>query len=380
MLQTIDISELLPGMYVTKVVKQLGTLTIKVEGKVSSESHLQSVVEQGVLEVEVDLSKSSHQTPETLAAEQAKQEFSEKLKDSLEVHSQAKSIQGRLLKRAAKGKLSNLEEVNEVTESIISQAFEQNDVFSAVTLVKEDVEYFLEHSINCAILIVLFGQHLGLEKSLLDKLGAGTLLMDIGMLQLPLLLTQKQQSFTPAEQSKMQTHIDIALKAVKKIEGLDPISLQIIEQHHERLDGSGYPKGISGDDISQYSRMAAIVDTYDSLITTRPHRNAMTPCDALAKLENEALGLDPHLVNQFIQCIGAYPVGSVVKLASDKLAMVTKTNKQSPLLPTVTVFYDIENKQDLVQQLDLANTQDKIVMGCALEDGSAGITQLLGMA
>lgn len=381
MLQIIDISKLLPGMYVIRVTKQKGKLTVTASGKVKTEEYIKSIASKGVLEVEVDLNKSSHATPGEVKDSDYRNDsgltYNQQLERSLTLHDQAKSIHNRLIKRAAKGKLINLDEANEVTKQMVDAAFECDDVLSIVTLLKEDVEYFLEHSINCSILIVIFGKALGFDKALLNKISVGAILMDIGMMKLPLLITQKNDTLTPKEQAKIQTHVDIALKLVEPIEKIDDISVQIIQQHHERIDGSGYPDGLRDKQISVYGRMAAIVDTYDSLTTSRPYRKAVKPADALVKLTQPEFGLDQTLVTKFVACIGTHPIGSLVKLKSGKIAMVIRLNKTQPLTPVVMVFYDTQTRKDEVIRLDLSKTEDEIVSSIELDNVNMGIPKLL---
>ena len=159
-----------------------------------------------------------------------------------------------------------------------------------------------------------------------------------------------------------------SLKLLEPIDGIDEVSRTLIKQHHERLDGSGYPDGLRGEQISQYGRMIAIVDTYDSLTTTRPYREAFKPADALKKMRDEELGLDKELVNKFIGCIGAHPIGSLVKLASGRLAMVMRLNHLHPLSPVVMIFYDLTTKKDEVVRLDLSQVEDEIIGSVSPDD------------
>jgi HD-GYP domain-containing protein (c-di-GMP phosphodiesterase class II) len=386
MIQTIDISALLPGMFVVNVTKQIGDVTITASGKVKDADYIANMVNKGILEVEVDLNKSTHKVEQ--AGQVTDEDYSnasgltynQQLELSLKLHDQAKSIQARIIKRSAKGKLNHLEEANEITEQLVDAAFKCEDALSITTLLNEDAEYFLEHSINCALLMVLFGQSLKLDESVLHKLGVGALLMDIGMMRLPLLLTQKNTSLTPQEETKMQSHVDIALKLIEPLDSIDEISMQVVKHHHERLDGSGYPDGLRDNQISMYGKMAAIVDTYDSMTTARPYREAFPPATALKKLSNETLGLDKELVSQFILCIGAYPIGSVVKLNSGKLAMVIRLNKLKPLAPVVMVFYDIHTKKETPSRIDLSVTDEEIIDSVSLDQTDMSMSQLLSKA
>jgi HD-GYP domain-containing protein (c-di-GMP phosphodiesterase class II) len=384
MLQLINIDALLPGMFIVKVIKQAGKITVATAGRVNGQQDINNLLDKGILQVQIDLTKSTHLDTEDglndldeTYVNASGLSYSQQLEHSLMLHDQAKTIQGRLIKRVAKGNIADLEEVNNITQEIVTKAFECDDALAITTLLKDNDEYFLEHGINCAILMVMFGRSLEIEKSTLQHLGVGALLMDIGMVKLPLLLTQKTDSLSVQESQRMQRHIDIALKLLEPIEDIDEISLTVIKQHHERLDGTGYSDGLRGEQISQYGRMAAIVDTYDSLTTSRPYRDTFKPADALKKMQAEGLGLDKELLGKFIGCIGANPIGSLVKLASGKLAMVMRLNRLHPLTPTVMVFYNLTTKTAEVAQLDLSKVEDEIVDSVSPEDYDIGLSVFL---
>lgn len=383
MLQLVDIDEILPGMYIVKVTKQAGKIKITKAGKISSLQDLAELAQKGILQVQVDLSKSTHlddqSTDDDLEQTAIDLTYNQQLEHALKLHDRAKSIQERLIKRVGKGKITDLEEINQITEQIVNSAFECDDALFIVTMVKHNDEYLLEHSINCAILIVLFGRALGLDKSIILQLGVGALLMDIGMAKMPMLMTQKPDSLSPQETLRMERHVEIALKLIDPIEGVSKISRAVIEQHHERLDGSGYPAGLREGQISEYGKMAAIVDTFDALTSDRPYRQALKPSDAIKKLAEEA-GLDKNLVETFISCVGTNPVGSLVKLSSGKLAMVMRLNKHQPLSPVVMVFYNLTTKLDEIAQLDLSKVDDKIVGSVSPDDFGIGLSSFLSQS
>jgi HD-GYP domain-containing protein (c-di-GMP phosphodiesterase class II) len=384
MLQIINIDALLPGMFIVKVIKQAGEITVATPGKINDQQDINSLIDKGILQVQIDPAKSTHLNTDDGLNDLGETylnasglSYNQQLEDSLILHNQAKTIQGRLIKRVTNGKIADIEEVNNIMQEIVNKAFECDDALGITTLLKDNDEYFLEHSINCAILMVMFGRSLEIEKSTLQHLGVGALLMDIGMVKLPLLLTQKTDSLSVQESQRMQRHIDIALKLLEPIEDINKISLTVIKQHHERIDGTGYPDGLRGEQISQYGRMAAIVDTYDSLTTSRPYRDTFEPADALKKMQAEDLGLDKELLSKFISCIGANPIGSLVKLASGKLAMVMRLNRLHPLSPNVMVFYNLTTKIDEVAQLDLSEVEDEIVDSVSPDDFDIGLSAFL---
>ena len=390
MLELVNIDALVLGMFVVKVTQQSGNISVTSAGKLITHSDILGLVDKGILQVQIDLTKSTHldidDKPDDLSdlSELDAQyinasglSYNQQLEHSFKLHDQAIKIHKRLIKHVAKGKISGLEEINHITQQLVSNAFDCDDALGIVTLLKESDEYFLEHSINCAILMVMFGRSLEIEKSTLQHLGVGALLMDLGMIKLPLLLTQKADSLSVQETQRIQRHVDIALKLLEPMEVIDKTSLSVIKLHHERLDGTGYPLGLKGEQISQYGRMAAIVDTYDSLTTSRPYRDSLKPADALTKMQKEDWGLDKELVGKFIVCIGTNPIGSLVQLDSGKLAMVMRLNRLQPLSPVVVVFYNSTTKSDEIAQLDLSKVEDEIVGSVSPDDFGVNLASFL---
>jgi len=144
-----------------------------------------------------------------------------------------------------------------------------------------------------------------------------------------------------------------------------PLTVITAAQHHERLDGTGYPEGLKGDEISEYGRMVAISDVYDAITADRVYHKGMTPTQGLKKLlEWSGTHLDPGLVKQFIRCLGLYPVGSLVLLESGRLGVVVEANESDQRLPTVRIMYHTKFRMPIpLETLDLAKpgTQDRIL-------------------
>lgn len=380
MLKIIEIGELQTGMFVTNLVKQRGKFRLTSGGRINTDEEIHKLKARGIIQVEIDLDKSltDKNSNTTFCLDDSGQTYGQQLKHSLKIYEQAKDIHSHLMTRVAKSKVADLQSVNEVSQNLLERVFEHEDAMNIVTLLSENDRYFIEHSLNCAILIILFGRHLGFAPELMQQLGAGALLMDIGMMKLPLLLTEKPENFNQTDTVKMQKHVNFALDLVSKIEDISEVSKEVIELHHERLDGSGYPEGLSEQHISVYGRMAAIVDVYDSLTTKRPYREAHKPATALRLMTEEIQGLDQALLKEFVLCIGVNPVGSLVKLDSQKLAIVLRRNKLEPLKPVVMVFYDLQTKCAGEQYpLDLAKSVETITGSIDPADFGVNLKQFL---
>jgi HD-GYP domain-containing protein (c-di-GMP phosphodiesterase class II) len=163
----------------------------------------------------------------------------------------------------------------------------------------------------------------------------------------------------------MKRHVEYGLSILDKTEGISDTSHTVASQHHERLDGSGYPFGLKGESISPYGQAVAIVDVYDAMTSRRCYQRQFDPTDVLKKLfEWSPHHFDPELVQKFIKCIGIYPVGTLVSLESGLLAVVIKHGDKGLLYPVVRVVYDTRKQRHLMPfNLDLSHDESDRVVG-----------------
>ncbi|MFT2110675.1 HD-GYP domain-containing protein [Marinomonas sp. 2405UD68-3] len=193
---------------------------------------------------------------------------------------------------------------------------------------KESESYLLQHLLSSAVLGVHFARVIGLSDSYVSAIALGGLLFDIGRFRLPDALSSKSSKLTQIESDLFRKHIDFALSAVKNSDGLVKLIYQMISDHHERIDGTGYPVGKQDDEISIYGKMAAIIDAYDAMTSEQQHKVSMGPVKACERLIKEAgLAFDKKLVEKFVQSMGEYPVGSCVSLSNGRIGFVISLNK-----------------------------------------------------
>ena len=182
------------------------------------------------------------------------------------------------------------------------------------------------------------------------------MLHDIGKMRVPDAILNKPGSLSEPEFEIMKSHVPLGLETLRQTPGISPSVIQVAAEHHERMDGSGYPAGLRGDAISRLGRMAAIIDVYDAITSIRVYYHGIEPAAALQHLFQRGTGqFDGDLVEHFIQAIGIYPVGSLVRLASGRLAVVLEQQQDGLLRPKVRVLYDLRQDRALEPfDLDLA--------------------------
>ena len=182
------------------------------------------------------------------------------------------------------------------------------------------------------------------------------MLADVGKTKIPRALLEKPGLLSAAEFGLVKEHVNLSLHILNSGPALPPQMLQGISQHHERIDGSGYPNQLKGDKISIYGKMAAIADSFAALITARPYAKASAPQDALMNLyEWSGTSFHEPLVEQFVQAIGVFPVGSLVELSSGEVAVVIAHNRVRRLEPRMLVLLKFRHKKSVLLHLQRRN-------------------------
>jgi HD-GYP domain-containing protein (c-di-GMP phosphodiesterase class II) len=227
--------------------------------------------------------------------------------------------------------------VNEITDSVVRNP----DAMMLLVTMRDKVEETLNRSTQVSVYMTVFGRFLQLERESLELLGLIGLLQDVGMLKLPAGLPGRRADLAPAEDEIFKTHVAHSVEILSQTAGLPAELPGLASLHHERYDGSGYPRGLKGGAISQTGAVAGIVDTFDMLTAPAPYGMQMPPSNALNVLfQNRGTQFHAALVEQFIQCVGAFPVGSVVELNSGEVGVVITQNLVKRLQPRVMVVQD----------------------------------------
>lgn len=196
-------------------------------------------------------------------------------------------------------------------------------------------------AISSAVLATAIGRRLNLGEKELLHLAAGAFLFDIGKLKLPQEMLAQPRQFSPTEFKIMKSHVQEGITLLAKGVGANPMIVSMAQHHHERFNGKGYPAGLKGEYIPLFARVAAIVDSFSAITSHRSHAVAMSPYHAALKLyEWRGIDFDPKLVEQLIQVIGVYPIGTLVELTTGEVAVVIAHNRAQRLRPIIAVLLD----------------------------------------
>ena len=372
MIKKITIDKLIPGMFVHQILEQKGTLTVKSQGRVISNDVVNVLKKQGVKTLAIDTEKAFDPNKNSTSstdnskpnnsnkAEKAKKvSLENELTRASKLHEQGKAIQKLLLASVQKEMAFDASIPKSFSNKLVESVDRNPDALLCLTKIREKDDYLLEHSLNVAVLLANFGKFLGMSEEEVQDLSYAGFLHDLGKIKIPDEILHKPGRLTDSEMDIMKGHVKHGVDYLKETDIAQPL-IQAISEHHERLDGLGYPAGTKGGDISQAGRMLAIADMYDALTADRVYKAGMSSQRAFSILMNDApTRLDKSLVQQFIKCLGVYPVGSLVLLSNERLAMVLE-QKDSPLTPLVKVFYSVRNSHYLTPK-DIDLSIDKTV-------------------
>lgn len=238
------------------------------------------------------------------------------------------------------GKLLTKEaDLSQLIKNIIDELLANKGIMVNMIDLKCFDDYTYAHSVNVAVLSVITGISLGLKQDLLVKLGLGALLHDIGKVFIDKKVLNKPGHLTSEEFKEMRTHSALGYKYAREQLRLPPMSIQSIEDHHEKYDGTGYPNGKNKDTISLFGKIIAVSDVYDALSSERPYRKAISPSESMEYIMGGCGTLfDPNIVNVFIRKVAPYPIGTLVKLSNNWVAIVVENYESACLRPTIRVI------------------------------------------
>ncbi|QEL64897.1 hypothetical protein OTERR_14210 [Oryzomicrobium terrae] len=273
------------------------------------------------------------------------------------------------------GRQVELAPVRAVVEKITASVLRNSHAILTLRRLQQRVDdYTYNHSVGVCAMLVAFGKSLELDETMLHQLALGGLLHDVGLMKLSNELISKPGKLTDDEFKVVRSHVVMGLDIAASLPGLPRHALEVLAEHHERIDGTGYPKGLTGENISLAGRMSAIVDVYDAMTSPRAYRGPTQAADAVRRLfEGGGTLFDADLVKAFVKSVGIYPVGSLVRLESNRLAIVTALHRDNLLTPSVRVIYDAKRMYYIPpEDIDLArNAGERIA---AAEDaGKWGI-------
>ena len=272
-------------------------------------------------------------------------EFEHEFPKAKQIYQHATQKMDKIFNETRSGNSLNAHEIKSTVVSIADSVIRNPDALMLLSALESKDEQAVTHSINVCTLSLIFGRYIGLEKKPLYELGTGALLHDIGETKVPDEILHKSDKRSPEELEIMKKHTRHGVELLMKASGLPQSAIEVARDHHERMNGSGYPQKLLGDQLSLFTKIVSIADVYDSVTSGLHGKPSITCTEALKNMYvwREEL-FDSLLVEQFIQCLGIYPIGSTVELSTGEIGIVISTNPGRRLLPRVMLVRDQDKK------------------------------------
>ena len=265
--------------------------------------------------------------------------YDEEIEKAKEVHAEATDTLRTSLEDVASGKDLDVEKVHHAGSVIAESVLRNVDAMVSLTRLKKHDPYTAMHCMNVCTLVTAMALHDGVSPSELPMITTATLLHDVGKTRVPLEILNKPGRFEPHELQEMRKHATYSGDIMHEMGGFTEEAIAIATQHHEMMDGSGYPLFLKGNDVHPYARLTAVADVYDALTAKRVYKPAMPMYQALLRIhKNKGTEFEEHAVDLFVKTLGLYPVGSVVEMNNKERAVVYEPNPQDSRRPTIGIF------------------------------------------
>jgi HD-GYP domain-containing protein (c-di-GMP phosphodiesterase class II) len=311
----------------------------------------------------------------------------EELQRAAQIRKQAAGLVRTVMADARLGKAVELDKVSPVVEAVTESILRNSGALLGLLRIKNKDDYTFLHSVSVCALLVAFCRSRNMDEGTIYQAGLGGLLHDTGKALVPDAVLNKQGRLTEEEFEIIKRHPRDGYDILLKTPEIGPIPLDITLHHHERRDGTGYPDKLDENEISELAQMAAIVDVYDAITSDRCYHKGMPAAEALRKIyEWSKFHFNPTLAQEFMRCVGIYPVGTLVLLESGRLGVVIEPHETSLLTPKVNVFFSTRNQTYIKPQtLDLSKPfgfggGDKIVRHESAEKWNVNPLQFMNIA
>lgn len=271
--------------------------------------------------------------------------FEGELQGAVQIYRKSREYISTVFEDARLGRSIDPEGARDLADRVVDSVFKNESALVWLTQLKHRDEYTAQHSINVCVLSVLFGRHLALGQPALRELGFGALLHDIGKMRVPLEILNKNGKLADHEMALMKQHPLFGQQILSGTPGVSDVAVDIAHSHHERVDGSGYPGRLEGDAISLYAKIVSVVDVYDAITSDRVYHMGIAPHEALSMMYGWApRSFSSELLQEFIRCLGIYPIGSIVELDTGEVGVVMTVNRLRVMRPLLTLVLDRDKR------------------------------------
>ena len=316
-------------------------------------------------EAEADVEAQLHEAEVVSMREVSPVSIGEELQRAAKICFESKQAVISMFQEARMGKAVDTGAARQVVEDISDSVARNPGALISLARLKTADDYTYMHSVAVCAMMVGLAKQLGLDEAQARQAGMGGLLHDLGKALMPMQVLNKPGKLTTAEFDIIKTHPSEGHRLLLTGQDVDPVVMDVCLHHHEKTDGSGYPKGLKDANISLFAKMGAVCDVYDAITSNRPYKAGWDPAESLRKMAEWANGhFDGKVFQAFVKSLGIYPIGSLVKLTSGRLGVVVEQTGKSLTMPSVKVFFSTKSNLRIVPEiidLSLPGNTEKIV-------------------
>lgn len=277
--------------------------------------------------------------------------FHQEFARARELCSRSKRAVVDMFREARMGRAVSMETANAVVEEIAASVERHPQALITLARLKTSDDYTYMHSVAVCAMMVALARELGLSDAEVSHAGTAGLLHDVGKMAVPDEILNKPGALTDSEFTVIKSHPAKGADILALAGDVPAEVIDVCLHHHEKYDGSGYPKGLQAEQIDRLARMAAICDVYDAITSNRPYKKGWGPAESLQRMAQWKGHFDPALFQAFIKTIGIYPTGSLVRLNSQRLAVVIDQNESNMLKPKVKIFFSLRSNLPVIQSV-----------------------------
>jgi len=358
----ISIDDLEIGMFmeadVRESAKGSATKNVLLLGKgmlITSETQVRRLRDAGLENVTIDTSKGKDLPGGEVVAAPAPQKreprkakpppgrevvFKDEIQRARKIRGASVKIVKQFMTNVATGGSIDTEKVTLASKTLVGSVFRNVDALVSLTCIKDYSEHTYTHSVNVCVLTLAIAHASGVTQEEADAIGIGGLLHDVGKAKIPLSILDKPGPLSDEERKIITSHPLYSEEILTQKGDIPDAAIAIATQHHEKVNGSGYPRGLTGDQMHPFGSMAAVADVYDALTAARPYKPGLPPHIALRVVfDGKGTEFSNEVVDNFIKNLGIYPAGSFVKLNTGEMGVVAEVNPEDSLRPKVGIIF-----------------------------------------